>query len=1151
MSKVKEYINISDFLYMNIKGINEDEIKTKDFSYEKYSCALEIGDSRLDFGIKSHKRISIKECEEKNYLNKELEYNDIIVIMDNLLLQLVKLLNGNHPFLTVLSCYYLHNSNVINCNEKYFFEKVFLRWLTSFSYDSMYIDIFINDNKEFIKYMKDNNLNENANSQKEFIFFNKNECNLIYEESYIKKKIFFFFELFLIFYSCSLEIVDYIITKNYMIHRDDYKYGILNLTDSLIYHCRKNRKYVLKNMFIIKRCFVKFLTKFEEKKNKNKLIYSIFNRIKFIIYFTSILNYITFEFCDISSDTIKEKCTQLLNCVNSINKELNCNIIKYDKKTIKKYFNKYLLMHKLDHVSKHITKMSIDESYNFYKNIINDIKYVGEYFKLINVRSSFFDIKNILHYIKYYSYSNSILTKCISLICLKQLISKEKKIFYDFEKELILKQEIDAECFINNVRNTAENIKIIYSKLVNRIHKSNKEYYKKIDNKINDDSSKNDNNIEKNNQIDSYTKEVYYYYSFFLNIYRKKEKCSSYYGILNDELFNSIEENFFVNFFLFLFLNESYIIMDEIVKNKTNLYVKNIIFNDLNYFGFSTHLLVLFMNFVHFPDTFFIIIEHILKIDKGLNYEKIYENKNFFKKKKFSTTVINKLRCKLRVNFPHLIKCIQKESSIIEIYEELEKFINEYIFELDEDIISKSENNIKEDNSEKDKDNNNINNDNNDNINKYDNNNDNNDNINKYDNNNDDNNTNNDDNNINNDDNINKDDNNDDNNNNINNNDNDNDDDNIFKHDNEYNNFINVTKKRMKFLILCKIFNLFFQYLEIVIKKIINFSFLLSSREHSKLNKFYTEMRTLYILMKILTYNLKLYNLNNEAESIQNYYKCILHTVLIDYNCLSLYISLPSDQEYSFTYYVMSVCYKELSTTLLKNVKLNYTQEFSIYIYSMFYYILYLYSEFLMVYFIHVAYTNINSQQLEKYSFELKYVLWDFCYPDIIKIDFNNYQMNKSLLINFLISKNLKINYSHNKFNIGTKKKLKNLNEVKEKYLNTKNLVNMYSNLIKINNSIKYKFRIFEKSYSDFDINAYFKECINEIAKYIKDLTKSKYDKLYFINIFLKSCEYNLYKSYKKIPPLCIENNSIFLNPNYKVVKNHSFFLSVEKKITI
>ncbi|CRG99324.1 conserved Plasmodium protein, unknown function [Plasmodium relictum] len=1098
MNEEKEYVNLSDFLYMNIKGIDEDEIKIKDFSYEKYVCALEIGDSKLDFGIKPHKRISIKECEEKNYINKELEYNDIIVIMDHLLLQQVKLLNGNHPFLTVLSCYYLHNSSVINCSDRYFFERIFFRWLTSFSCDKMYIDIFINDNKEFIKYMKDNNLYKDEIFQKESMFSNKNEYNnSMYEEAYLKKNIFFFFELFLIFYSCNLEIIDYIITKSSMIHREDYKCGILKITDSLIHRCRTNRKYILKSLFIIKRCFVKFLAKFKEKKNRNKLIYSIFNRIKFIIYFTYILNKITFEFCDSDIDSIKENCIQLLNCIQDINKELNCKIVKYDKEIIKKYFNKYLLMHKIDHVSKHITKMSIDESYCFYKNIMLDIKYIGEYFKFINVKSSFFDVKNIIHYIKYYSNSNNILTKCISLMCLKQIINKEKKIFYDMERELMLKQEIDSECFINNIQNTPENNKVIYNKLVDRIYNYNKENNEKDDNEINDVSIKNFDKIEKNNQSDSYAKEGYYYYSLFLNIYKKKGKSFSYHRILNSNLYNNIKENLFVNFFLFLFLNESYIIMDEIDKDKTNIYVKNIIFNDLSYFGFSTHLLTLFMNFVHFPETFFITLEYIFKIDVGLIYYNTQEKKYFFKKKIFSTIEISKLRRKLHLNFPYLISYIRKESSIVELYNELEKFIDEYIFDHDdESILSKSESS-NEDKNKKDKDNNND--------------------KDGY--------SNNSDTNCNNDNNN-----------------------NIFRNDSKYNNLVDVTKKRMKLLILCKIFNLFFQYLEIVIKKIINFSFLLPSREHSKINKLYTEMRILYILMKILIYNLKLYNMNNEIESIKNYYNCILQTVIIDYNCLSLFINLPSDQEYSFTYYVTSLCYKELSAILLKNTKLNYTEEFSKYIYSLFYYILYLYSEFLMIYFIYVSYTNINSQQLEKDSFEMKYNVWNYCHDDSSKIDFYNYQMNKSLLINFLISKTLKINYSHNEFNIGVKKKIKNLNEIKEKYLSTKNLINKYSNLIKINNSIKYKFLIFEKSYSDLDINAYFRECINEITKYIKKVTNYKYDKLTFINIFLKSCEYNLNKSYKNIPPLCIENNSVFINPDYEVVKNHSFFLSVRKK---
>ncbi|KNC36075.1 hypothetical protein PFLG_01354 [Plasmodium falciparum RAJ116] len=131
-------------------------------------------------------------------------------------------------------------------------------------------------------------------------------------------------------------------------------------------------------------------------------------------------------------------------------------------------------------------------------------------------------------------------------------------------------------------------------------------------------------------------------------------------------------------------------------------------------------------------------------------------------------------------------------------------------------------------------------------------------------------------------------------------------------------------------------------------------------------------------------------------------------------------------------------------------------------------------------------------------------------------MDLYSFQLTKSLLISLFLTKYLKMNMSrsswlsHNNnedFHIGLKQKVTNINEIKERYQNRKMLINKYSNLIMI--KIPYS----------------------------------------FINIYIYALEANIKSSYKKIPPFCFENISIFLNPDYEVVRNHPFFLSLQEKI--
>ncbi|CAD51797.1 hypothetical protein CYL21_1169 [Plasmodium falciparum NF54] len=1210
----KEYISISDFLYMNVEDLKDDEeIKQKDFSYRKYVCSLELGDKKLDCGIHPEKRLSIIDCEERKYINDELSYDDIIFIIDHLLLNLVKLLKGNHPFLTVLSCYYLHDSKVINCKDNgYFLEEVFMKWLAAFSYDKIYMDIFKNDNKEFIKYIEkhddqkknfnknkvadnkkdsnqDNNMEKKKKEEEEEKeieiekksdtinikyknnnIHNDNICEEntyknICEEDYVENKMFLFFQLFLIFYSSSSELIDYVITQNNFVHRDDYKCGLVNLNDCLLYHCRNRRAYILKNLFIIKRCFTKFFTQYEENKKKNKDIFYILKRIKFIIYFTSLLNQLIFDMCESNKDSIKENCKQILNCINSIDNDMNCNINekgavknkmfkmiqeeeeeeKEKKKKKKLYFNKYFLMYKMTHVSKHVTKLTISEGYLFYKNIITDIQYIADYIKLINMKSSFFDIKNILHYLKFYSKSCNILIKCIFKCCLTQIIQVEKKEFAKFEKEYILTQQSKASKHLNNNKKNVESGKnnscpIIANKFNTKNEKredleSDKQkqnIYDDVEIFESDDETQKNIKNKKNKElkcfVSSFESELKDYYSIFFDLYQNHDiESVDSNELLNKKLLDNVKENIFVNMFLFLFYNESFIIIEELLKENEQFYVKNIIFNDLIYFGFSANLLMLFNNFAYTPDTLFYFVENELKIDTGYNYDKNIEHNDILKNI-FCEKEMNKFVQLLRLNFGYLVNYMEKESSIVEIFDELENFIKQYDIIKWEEINGNINENQLNAHMSKDKLKGHL-------INK--------DKLSDY----------------------------------------DSGDDydynsrhfynniknntiisssfcyrEFFKNEDEYKNFINITQKRMKFTILCKVFNLFSQYLEIVIKKIFKYSFLLPEREYSKLSNFHVDMRILYTLMKILTYNFKIYNMDKEIESIENYYTSILQTILIDYNCLGLYINLLSDQEYSFTYYVMSICYKELSYILQHGYNnINNTEDINKNKYSLYYFILYLYSDFLMTYFIYLSYTNKDSNKLEEDSFYLKHKGWSFSYPHYCKMDLYSFQLNKSLLISLFLTKYLKINMSrssclsHNNnddFHIGLKKKIKNINEIKESYQNYKMLINKYSNLIMSKNSVPYKIRLFEKSDNNFDMQNYFKQYINEIDKYLK-IIKHKYDSYSFINIYINALKANINSSYKKIPPFCFENISIFLNPDYEVVRNHPFFLSLQEKI--
>ncbi|SBS81938.1 conserved Plasmodium protein, unknown function [Plasmodium ovale] len=1160
---------------------DDEEIKVKGFSYGKYVCSLEMGDKKLDVGIKPEKRMSIKECEEKEYLTNKLNCNDIIAIMDCLLLQLVRLLKGNHPFLTVLSCCYLHNSSVINCNgDVYFFEKIFFKWIDAFCLDKICIDIFRNDNKDFITFMgilggkerekiymleKHKELSQPTGGsptrchEKESNLDDGNTYGTMCEDNYIKERIFFFFELFLIFYASSSEMIDYIITKNDLIHRDDYKAGLLNISDTLVHHCRKRREYILKILCLIKRCFSKFLLKYEEtrgqkkvtkggirevggkaekgaekgtQKEADKSTRAIFRRIKFILLFTFTLKQIAFETCDADVESIKENCKQLLKCVHSINKELSSQIRKNDSVVTSKYFSKYFLMHKLNNVSKHITKMSVSEAYSFYEDVIFDIQHVGKYINFITAKSSFFDIMNVVHYVKYYAKSCNVLTKCISRIALKKILEREKRTFYDLEQGLLLKWVSEAQRVINPVESVPGRGQEDCAKSINTVA------VVKGQSGTDDDGMKGGKNGEKENNTERVERgnstagcekgegdasfdynlfekredqaekddlpdvtvtpsdydawedqDIDQYYSMFLNIYKKEELGIPYYQCLNYELqCDKVKDNIFISFFLYLFFNESYIIMEELTKDSGVFFIKNIIFNDLCYFGFSSSLLVLFTNFVHSPDAFFIGLERNLKMDdEELHYKNNDEYKQFLKEI-FPNGAIRKFERKVRLYFPYLIQYMQKESSIIEMFTELEEFIDSLPIERS-DVKGCSENM---------------------------------------------------DNNIGNDITPRK---------------GKNCDENFLswkKNRSKRGDMAKVTKKRLRYLILCKVFNLFFEYLQIVLKKILKYSFLLPSREHSKLNGFHIDIRVLYTLMKILTYYFKLFNMNEEIESIEKYFNCILHTVLIDYNCLSLYINLQSDQEYAFTYYAMSLCYKELSSTLQKCPKLSYKQDMSKYIYSLFYFILYLYSDFLAIYFIYICYTNINSEMLEKNSFDMKYKSWNFCYPDISKIDYHNFQKNKFQLITMLLSKYMNTsktkNITNDMLNITVKEKINNVTQIKENFIHSKKLVKKYSNLIMLKNLVIHKFRIFNSEYADLDITTYFNQCINQIEKHIKEAISYKYGKYSFIRTFLNSCKDNLIKCYREIPPFFVENISTFVNPGWEVVKRHPFFFSVQKK---
>lgn len=782
-------------------------------------------------------------------------------------------------------------------------------------------------------------------------------------------------------------------------------------------------------------------------------------------------------------------------------------------------------MYKLKSVSKHITKISIHESYSFFEKVTLDVEYITEHFQRINSKSSFLDVKNIVHYIKFYSASRNVLVKCISRGYIQEVMNRTKGDFLSRERYLLLKEEVKAKSFFHNLQgdNTHGNVEraedITCRKLEKEEQIPKEDPLEKREDTQADRITTNGNPLDElidksNHQWDDYDEhpDVDHYYSLFLNTYRKEEADDDpSTKRLNEEFSQNVKKNIFVNFFLHLFFNESHVILEEVSKEDPNFFVKSIIFNDLCYFGFAPRLLVLLSNFFYFPDTFFFAMEHVYQVDKGLTYTNEKEYKalgGMF----FTPWDVKKMERDLHMHFPYLINYMQDEGSLVELLTQLDEFIDDCAgvenvpWEVDQSRSDeKHENNYvsecrgthqgsttggKKQPKEERAQD--------------------------------------------------------------------------AKHpkggndartDERNTSPATVTRRRMKLTVLCKIFHLFMEYLEIVLKKILNFSFLLAAREHSKLSALHTDMCVLYTLMKILTYYFKLYNMKSEMESVENYFNCIFHTVLIDYSCLSLYTNMPSDQEYSFTYYVMSLCYKELAGTLQRGLKLNYNENRNKLIYSLIYYILYLYSDFLMIYFIYFSYTNVDSEPIEQDSYNMKYKAWNFCYPDISKIDFYNFQKNKATLINAVLTKNLKITLSQNdEINIGMKKKIKNLAQVKESYRNLKKRICKYSNLLDIKNYLSHTFRFFEKTSSELDICSYFKGCVSEIHKLIKDATSYKYDNIDFVRIFLNSYEDNLIKSYKNFPPFCVENSSIFLNPDCEVVNGHSYFLSVQerkKKINI
>ncbi|CAD2093217.1 conserved Plasmodium protein, unknown function [Plasmodium vinckei brucechwatti] len=1184
MGEEKEYIDCSNLIYSNVEGLEEnEEIKVENFLYEKHMCSREIGNEKLDAGVNPEKRITIEECEKKGYLTKKLDLNHIIIIMDSLLLQQIKLLKGSHPFLSVLNCYYLHNSNVIPCNnDSYFFEKIFWEWINKFCADKIYIDIFKTSNNDFIMFMEnekksptlpkdgEGNIDEIDNKNKIGNNRNDNEnwgdekYKSMCKENYIKDNIFIFFQLFLICYCSSTEIIDKILADNELIHRDDYKSGMFKTSETLIYICRKKRSYILKNIVLIKRCFNKFLIKFEEiknaklsKKGKNskkrntsideneKLIYMILKRVKFIVYFVSILSKIAFETSDTNFETVKDDCTQILKCIHDINKDANFlnNIFDDNKNIIPKYFNNFFLMNKLNNISKNDTNICVKGVYDFYEHLNTDIEYIVKNFEYINSKSIFLDIVNIIHYIKYYSNSNNILTKSIARIVLYQIMNMSKTRFDGVEYNLLMHQinkggtsqemnksigNMNKDGNLNKCKNDdifekrevndemeltegcgsygecskvmkdeeRKNEGDIKNDVVNLSKVSSGNYTEPCREKEQEEKMKNEEEEEEEEEENGEMFDIHdpgvieNYYTMLLNKYIKEESKYPYYKNMNKELENNIKDNIFVNFFLNLYFSDTYAILETIEETShpkkitnANFYVKNIIFNDLQFFGFSPSLIILFINFVNIHEVFFMKIEEMLKIDKVLNYKGCDKYKKYLKEV-FNAKWLKIFELKLRYYFPYLINYMEKDISSIELLILLDEFIDNLEMGPSENPyeINENKDNIKVDNLNKD-------------------------------------NT-------------------------------------IPINDNIYDKGVDmnsVTKNRLKFLIMCKIFNLFFDYAQIIVSKILNYSFLLGSREHTKLINFHKDIHILYALMRITICYFTLYNMKKEVNSIENYFNSLVNNILIDYNCLSIYINLHSDQEYAFTYYALSMCYKELLNTLQKhNVSKNNSEQISkISAYSLYYYILYLYSDFLMIYFIYISYTNKNVEQIERNSYDMKYKDWNFCCPDVCKIDFNNFQKNKYLLINSLLKKELNIEYTDkNEIIIGDKKGMKNIEQVKKNYSLSEELVQKYTELVDINNRfIDFKFNIFNTKCKDIDIASYFKQFIHNINKCIKESLYNNNSKYNYINMYLNAYSSNMKKSYKNIPPFCIENISSFLNPQYEVVSNHPYFLSVRQKI--
>lgn len=1262
MDKRDEYINVTNFLKVCSRGLENEgtSIHQKNFRFSRYACCMEIGDPLLDFGIHPENRISIKECEDKNYIHKNIELSEYPILIDLHLIHILAILNGSHPYLTLYSSYFLHHSKIIPCKDKFYIEgcfRKFLNIISSCDDDSTLssVERFLNNNLEYVLFCEDceDIIDELKRRNKK----NKKKKEKKTEEYYVKAGLFVFYEIFLIFFASGFILIDYFICRNYLVHKDDYINEGTTLRGTLVDTCRDQIFCILKNWEILRKCILQFIERFEKEKTEteknekeknekekneteknetektNKDFLEILKRLKFITCLVSILFKIKYLSEESRGTTekndktnkqeniwehisIQNECDEAIKCIESIEETLNGSRENGEKegekrkereeKVAAKYFSIYLLMHQVERASKYVPNISVNESYTHYKNILKDIQFVDSHYTVIPFQSSYLEITNMAFYHTCHSYSDSLLFQCIAQLYMQRL-SKEWKEMFEKKEKAHIKEYVDFE---KNHKTPMNNTS--FNKGQNGEHNWNWEGEEKLQKEKKEKEGCSDQSAINNNVsvVPPFKKKENNFSAYGSQPYRTDEQCKSddeiflfcdlIYSVYNQDyivtgkekgkndvkrkqLYENLKNDIYVNFFFLLFYEEWSEYIDLFKDGATELYVKHNVYYDLISWGFSPDLLMLLTNFIYMPETFFFNVEHKFQINlnigeypfgKVLNrpfheidtyyFELInereneiieegecmdssssnemsatnLENNNLKKdvalqverknrkhrknNKKKNEIRMDQFRQRVSAQFPGVIPNIQhdveEEKPEGNTFLYLSQFVEEFDFsnvkmkrgeeETHESARGKKANTTLEMEQRILKD-------------------------------------------VKDGENVKE----------------------VEEGEKETRNTNHIImRNRMKFVILCKLFDMFFQLLCFTLSRILYISFLPAARQHVLVKSSEIEIRTLYYIMKGLVAFLRVYNLKKEIEVIQNYFSCILQNFQISVVCLSLCIHLPTARECAQTYYVLSACFKEMADRLLKagesenfileeECTLQKKHKTRYNMYAFFYTILSQCCDCLLIYFIYITYTNINLNHFEETIFNFKYGKWKNVFIDFCKFDFSVYSENKELLRHALICKALQIDSSNASdffADPNNRTKIKNLTKIEETYKLTKEVVNKFKKDSSICNSCKISgiinkemFPIFKDSITDVDVSTYLRNLLKQIKENMKQFIKQSENTdaivtLKILHSFIQKC-YEVFddNSFTELPMLRIENTDLCLDSDFDVIKQHPLFWKI------